>query len=153
MDGISGSKRTPGDAGRIGHWWMRWRTHWTALADLVQHSPAELERIARDVGVSAHELHVLAGKWPEAADPITRRAGALGLDAGEIGRKDPLVMRDLQRVCSLCGSEHECEHDLARDPNDPRWRGYCPNAVTFDALEFGTVENSCRKGGTECPHI
>ena len=123
----------PEPLGRVGRWWTRWRSHWAALAELVQYSPAELERIARDVGVSANELHVLAGKWPEAAGPMTRRAAALGLDAGAIGRNEPLVMRDLQRVCSLCVSKPECERDLTRDPNDPGWQDYCPNAMSLGA--------------------
>jgi hypothetical protein len=131
---------------RVGRWWMRWRTHWAALADLVQFSPAELEWIARDVGVGAHELHVLAGKWPDAADSLTRRAGAVGLDAGEIGRTDPLVMRDLQRVCSLCDSKARCEHDLSRAPNDPRWQDYCPNAVSLGVPESKRSKTPDGKG-------
>src|SRR3954471_6567075 len=130
--GASGHQGLPG---AIARWWTRWRMHWSALAELMQCSPAELERTARDVGVSLNDLHVLAGKWPEAADAMTRRVEALGLDAGEIGRNDPLVMRDLQRVCSLCGSKTRCEHDLARHPEDSRWRTYCPNAVSLGALE------------------
>jgi hypothetical protein len=140
------ANQLPALPGRIGRWWMRWRTHWAALADLVQCSPAELERIARDVGVSAHELHVLAGKWPEAAEPMTRRAAALGLDVREIGRKDPLVMRDLQRVCSLCDSKPRCERDLARDPNDPGWQDYCQNAVSLGAPESKQPKTPVGKG-------
>jgi len=131
--------------GAITRWWARWRTHWSALAELMHCSPAELERTARDVGASFNELHVLAGKWPEAADSMTRRAAALGLDAGEVGRNEPLFMRDLQRVCSLCGSKTRCEHDLARAPTDPRWRDYCPNAAALGALESKPPETPGRK--------
>lgn len=129
----------------ITRWWTRWRTHWSAPAELMHCSPVELERTARDVGVSPNDLHVLAGKWPEAADSMTRRVEALGLDAGEIGRNEPLVMRDLQRVCSLCGSKTRCEHDLARNPKDARWQDYCPNAVSLGALESKPAKAPDRK--------
>jgi Family of unknown function (DUF6455) len=56
------------------------------------------------------------------------------LDAAEIGRIEPQVIRDLQRTCSLCASKRRCRHDLARDPSGPSWQDYCPNAMTFDAL-------------------
>jgi hypothetical protein len=141
-----GANGRPAVLGAVGRWWTRWRAHWGALTELVNCSPAELERIARDAGTSVGELHVLAGKWPEAADPMMRRAAALGLEADEIGRKEPLVRRDLQRVCSPCGSKRECEHDLARDPSNPHWRDYCPNAVTFDALESEQSQNTCQEG-------
>jgi hypothetical protein len=38
------------------------------MLDLDCCGSAEVERIARDVGVSGADLSVLAGKWPDAAD-------------------------------------------------------------------------------------
>jgi hypothetical protein len=49
-------------------------------------------------------------------------------------RADPLIMRDLERVCTLCGSKRRCERDLAAHPDDEVWRTYCPNAPTLEAL-------------------
>ena len=129
----TGDRPTP--LSRIGRWWAGWRRHWAARSELAQCGPAELERLARDAGVSKDELRVLAGKWPDSASQLTRRVAALGLDAAEISRSEPRTMRDLQRVCSLCASKRRCEHDLARDPSDPAWREYCANEGTLDALE------------------
>jgi hypothetical protein len=43
-------------------------------------------------------------------------------------------MRDLQRVCTVCGSKRRCAHELAKNPSDPAWQKYCPNATTLAAL-------------------
>jgi hypothetical protein len=75
------------------------------MADLDSCGPAEMERIARDVGVSGADLSILAGKWPDAADLLYWRMNEIKLDRKEITQADPQVMRDLQRVCTVCGSK------------------------------------------------
>ena len=95
---------------------------------------AELARIARDVGISPAELYTIAAKRPDAAEPLKLRLEALHLDRAALARDEPLVMRDLERVCSVCGSKRRCERDLARFPDETAWRAYCPNAMTLDAL-------------------
>jgi hypothetical protein len=104
------------------------------MADLDYCGPAEMERIARDVGVSGADLSILAGKWPDAADLLYWRMNEIKLDRTEVTRADPQVMRDLQRVCTVCGSRRRCEHELANNPSDPAWKKYCPNATTLAAL-------------------
>ena len=104
------------------------------MADLDSWGPAEMERIARDVGVSGADLSILAGKWPDAADLLYWRMNEINLDRMEIAHADAQVMRDLQRVCTVCGSKRRCEHDLANNPSDPAWQKYCPNATTLLAL-------------------
>src|SRR6516165_2797871 len=56
------------------------------------------------------------------------------LDREGITQADPQVMRDLQRVCTVCGSKRRCAHELAKNPSDPAWQKYCPNATTLWAL-------------------
>jgi hypothetical protein len=104
------------------------------MADLGRCGPAEMERIARDVGISGADLSILAGKWPDAADPLYWRMNEIKLDRKEITHADPQVMRDLQRVCTICASKRRCEHELANNPSDPVWKKYCPNATTLAAL-------------------
>jgi hypothetical protein len=58
----------------------------------------------------------------------------LMLDATELARVEPDVIRDLQGVCSLCASQRKCRHDLVRNPSGSAWRKYCPNASTLAAL-------------------
>jgi hypothetical protein len=104
------------------------------MADFVSCGAAEVERIARDVGVSGADLSILAGKWPDAAHLLYWRMNEIKLDRTEITQADPQVMRDLQRVCTVCGSKRRCEHELAKNPSDPAWQKYCPNATTLSAL-------------------
>ena len=104
------------------------------MADLGRCGPAEMERIARDVGVSGADLSILAGKWPDAADPLYWRMNEIKLDRKEITHADPQVMHDLQRVCTVCASKRRCEHELANNASDPAWKKYCPNATTLAAL-------------------
>jgi len=120
--------------GRFGDWWRKRRERAATLQGLHGLDEEELSQIAHDIGVSAGELVVLAGKWPDAASLVERRAAALGLDTAEIKRTEPQTMRDLARVCSVCGNKHACEHDLSRDPASPGWKDYCPNASTFAAI-------------------
>ena len=92
----------------------------------------EAEHIARDLNVSGAELRVLASKWPD--DLLSQRLAQLNLDAAEIVHTEPQVVRDLQRVCTVCGSKRKCNHDLANHPSDSAWVKYCPNATTLGAL-------------------
>ena len=122
-------------------WWRRRRQRAASLAELALLS-GEAERIASDAGVSVGDLRVLVGKWPDAADPVERRMAALGIDATQVEETQPTVMRDLQRVCSMCDEKRMCTHDLNRDPADAAWRDYCPNAETLDALSSGISDRS-----------
>jgi uncharacterized protein YjiS (DUF1127 family) len=127
------SKRS-GFVRRFARWWRNWKGRRRAMAELDCCGSAEMERIARDVGVSGTDLSVLAGKWPDAADLLYWRMNETNLHRTEITQAEPEVMRDLQRVCTVCGSKRRCEHELAKNPSDPAWQKYCPNATTLSAL-------------------
>jgi len=124
----------PGFGRLLARWWRSWNGRRRAMADLDGCGPAEMERIARDVGVSAADLSILAGKWPDAADQLYWRMSEIKLDRKELTHADPQVMRDLQRVCTVCGSKRRCEHELAKNPSDQAWQKYCPSATTLSAL-------------------
>jgi uncharacterized protein YjiS (DUF1127 family) len=126
---------------RLGRSWKRWRERAETLAGLRDAGSDEWRGLARDLGLSNGELHVLAGKWPERPDLLVLRAAALGLDVGAINRSEPRVMRDLERVCSLCAHKRSCRHDLACNPQAADWRNYCPNADTLSGLDNDRAEN------------
>ena len=94
-----------------------------------------LERMAHDIGVSSAELYKLASRGPESADLLCRRMEVLDLDHDEDARVERATFQDLQRVCSMCDCKKRCARDLARDPADPVWKDYCPNAQTLTALD------------------
>jgi len=120
--------------GRFDRWFREWGRRRTRLAELASCGPAEVEHMARDLGMSRGELSVLAGKWPDSVDLLSRR-----LQQVRLGGVEPQVLRDLERVCTLCGSKRKCEYDLTIHPSNRAWTEYCPNAPTITAL---TAERS-----------
>ena len=106
-----------------------------ALNDLQSCGEEEVERIARDSGLSASEFRKLASLGPNATDLLERRMAALDLDPVEVSATAPQTFRDLQRVCSFCRDHGWCLRDLARDPASPAWKDYCPNVETLVALD------------------
>ena len=94
-----------------------------------------MERMAQDAGVSVNDLRQLARHSPESADLLLERMTAVDLDPKEVVKVEPQVFRDMQRVCTMCACHGRCQRDLARDPNDPVWKSYCPNAGTLTSLD------------------
>ena len=120
--------------GFIARWWQNWKRRAAATRELSAFGDRDVTHLAHDLGISPSELRTLAGRWPDSADLLGRRMGALGLDTTQIAHDQPEVLRDLQRVCGQCRSENRCEHDLHRDEKDASWRTYCPNVATLDVL-------------------
>jgi len=115
-------------------WWRTMRAARASFGEL-EGSGNEVERIARDLGLAPSELRNIAAKGSGGADQLEMRLEGLHLDPVALRREEPLVMRDLERVCTTCGSKRRCVRDWLRFPDDAAWRGYCPNATTLDALE------------------
>ena len=91
--------------------------------------------MAQDLGLSRDELHQMARMRPDAASLLLKRLEKLHLDAKALAIGEPAVMRDLQRLCSMCASKGQCQRDLARGSEDTSWRDYCPNEDTLIALQ------------------
>ncbi len=134
--------------GFITRWWRNWKRHYAAARELDACRDGEVAHLAQDLGVSSAELRTLAGRWPDSADLLRRRMDALGIDAAQVGRLEPEVMRDLQRVCGQCTNEKRCEHDLRRDAGDHAahgsWRTYCPNVDTLEAVRSQERDRQAR---------
>jgi hypothetical protein len=116
---------------------LQWFRDWTrtgSVSELKCFGDEEVERIAKDVGVSASELRTLATFGPEAADLLLRRMAALDLDRKEVARIEPQTFQDLQRVCLMCENRRRCARDFAPDSASEAWKDYCPNAATLIAL-------------------
>lgn len=59
------------------------------------------------------------------------RMAMLGLDFDAIKQGDAETLAQIVRECKRCGSREACAVDLKRDPNNPVWETYCPNAAAF----------------------
>lgn len=102
-------------------------------AELDMLDVGEHERVAHDLGVSGAELDFLVR---ESHDPVElpRMLAALGIDEAALRRAQPALMRDMQRVCSVCGSLGECRNELELGTAGTTYAGFCPNAAAFEAL-------------------
>ena len=94
----------------------------------------EVAQIANDIGMSPGELRELSTRGPGAADLVQKMLVALGVDPMVLADKNPLVMRDLQRLCSNCGDKGRCAHELADGTAAAHFHEFCPNAFTLEAL-------------------
>lgn len=130
----------------------RFNAMWRAVSDWVRGESAsgiscgadeEIERIARDVGMTSSELRATVKQGNAAADLLLERLAALDLDPAEVAEVGPETFRDLQRVCALCESKRRCARDLGHDAAAPQWKDYCPNAQTLIALD--ALPWACRR--------
>jgi uncharacterized protein YjiS (DUF1127 family) len=120
--------------GNLVEWWRRLRRRRNSLAEL-DRMHASLELLARDVSLSPWDLRAIAVKWPDGGDLLRHRLTALQLDPERFSSSQSGALRDLERVCTLCGSKSRCERDLAGNASSAEWRGYCLNVATLDALQ------------------
>lgn len=65
-------------------------------------------------------------------DLLDCRMTMLGLDLYAI--EDDQVFKELRRRCLNCECQEVCTVDLRRDPNNPIWETYCPNATTLSRI-------------------
>src|SRR5262245_36686470 len=115
----------------VAGWYRKWRQG-LETADLGNCEPCDVERMARDVGLTTADLRAL-----ERSDEpllLPRMLAALKIDAGELGRTQPAALRDLQRVCTLCDSKRRCRSELAAGDAARTYEGFCPNALTLKTL-------------------
>ena len=118
----------------ISNWWSNWTKKRSAVLELSCCAEEEINRTAKDLGMSTDEFHKLVSRGPEAANLLLRRMAALDLDRSEVSRTEPRVFQELQKTCAFCESRRRCVRDLKQNSSDPVWEEYCPNAGTLKAL-------------------
>jgi len=111
-----------------------WLKHRRELNEMRQMDRSDFDRIASDLRVSPGELDTLVRQGPHAADELPKLLRALGIDQADLVRTEPLVLRDMERVCALCHHKRQCDRDLAAGTSAEQYEGYCPNAPTIDGL-------------------
>ena len=115
-----------------------WLKHRRELNEMRQLNMVEFDRIANDLRVTPGELNELVRQGPHAADELPRLLRVLGIDEEALARTQPLVLRDMERVCSLCQHKGECDRDLHDGTSAGHYQGYCPNAGTIETLDRPT---------------
>lgn len=110
-------------------------------------APLERERVGpREVSGAVEDPATSGGDMPARycydTSLLFRRMALLQIDRDELASDDPLLFRELQGLCTLCGSKGQCMRHFAQECDEAarqEWRDYCPNATTLNAL--GAVQN------------
>ena len=112
-----------------------WLKHRRELNEMRQLDRNDFNRIAADLEVSPSDLDELVRRGPHASDELPVMLKALGIDEAALERTQPLVLRDMERVCALCRHKARCDHELVAGTAAEHYQGYCPNAPTIAGLE------------------
>jgi uncharacterized protein YjiS (DUF1127 family) len=112
-----------------------WLKHRRELNELHHMDRGDIDRIASDLRVTPDDLDELVRQGPHAADELPKMLKALGIDEAALARTQPLVLRDMERVCALCLHKRRCDRDLAAGTAAAHYEEYCLNAPTIDQLE------------------
>lgn len=120
----------------VHHLLSRLRDWWRRHSELDTMDPEDLERIAKDLGMTGPELKDLAARGPDAAHLLHERMHVLGLTRVDVERVAQGLMRDMERTCACCDEKGVCEKDLAARPDDSAWGGYCPNAAALTSVKI-----------------
>lgn len=111
-----------------------WLKHRREINEMRQMENADLERIAGDLRISAGDLEELVRQGPHAADKLPRLLKALGIDESNLASAQPMLLRDMERVCALCGHKGQCDRDLVAGTSAEHYAEYCNNAPTIETL-------------------
>jgi len=115
-----------------------WLKHRRELNEIRQLDRGEFDRIAADLEISSFDLDELVRHGAHGADELPLLLNALGIDEATIERTHPLVLRDMERVCTLCSHKARCDRDLAAGASAEHFSSYCPNESTIKQLETTT---------------
>ncbi len=110
-----------------------WLKHRRELNEMRQLDRTDFNRIAADLEVAPGDLEELVRRGPHASEELPVMLKALGIDEAALERTQPLVLRDMERVCALCRHKAQCDHDLVAGTAAEHYQGYCPNAPTIQA--------------------
>jgi hypothetical protein len=111
-----------------------WLKHRRELHEMRQMDRSEFDRIAGDLRVTPDDLEELVRQGPHAADELPKMLKALGINEASLARAQPLVLRDMERVCAMCNHKRECDRDLSAGTAAQHYEAYCGNAPTLDRL-------------------
>jgi uncharacterized protein YjiS (DUF1127 family) len=108
-----------------------WLQHRRALSELRQMDQETANRIAGDLRISPGDLNELVRNGPHAADELPKMLKTLGIDEAALSRSEPMMLRDMERVCAMCKDKSRCHSDLAAGTAAEHYEDYCLNAPTL----------------------
>ena len=120
--------------GRVVDIFGEWLRHRRELREMREMDAANLGQIASELRMTSADLEALVRQGPHAADELPKMLTALGIDQDALARTEPLVLRDMERVCAMCSHKRRCDRDLAAGIAAVHYEAYCANAPTIDGL-------------------
>lgn len=111
-----------------------WLKHRRELNELRQLDRSDFDRIANDLRIAPDDLEDLVRHGHHAADELPQMLEQLGIDSDRLQRAQPLLLRDMERVCSLCQHKARCNLELVTGAAVESYPGYCANASTLESL-------------------
>ena len=112
-----------------------WLKHRSELNEIRQLDRGEFDRIAADLEISSRDLDELVRRGSHAADELPLLLKVLDIDEAALDRTQPMMLRDMERVCTLCGEKARCDRDLAAGTSAENFSSYCPNVSTINELK------------------
>jgi hypothetical protein len=94
-----------------------------------------LQTLHTNFALRPQTLDTFVPQGPRAVDELPKLLAALGIDEKALSRTQPLVLRDMARVCASCEQKHQCDRDLDAGTSAQHYEEYCLNASTIDALD------------------
>jgi hypothetical protein len=111
--------------------WLKRRQE---IRELREINSGDFARIAQELCVTPAELDTFVRRGPHASDELPRLLKSLGIDEATLSRTQPLLQRDMMRVCASCQQKQRCDFDLDAGTSAGHYQEYCPNAPTIDGL-------------------
>jgi hypothetical protein len=116
-----------------------WLKHRREIRELRELNNGDFARIAHELCVTPSELDMLVRHGLHASDELPKLLKALGIDEATLSRTQPLLHRDMVRVCASCQQKARCDHDLDAGTSAQHYEEYCPNAPTINEREHKAV--------------
>lgn len=112
-----------------------WLKHRRELNELRQLDRTDFDRIANDLRIAPDDLEELVRQGHHAADELPSMLEQLGISTERLGQAQPLLLRDMERVCSFCHQKARCDRELVDGTAAENYHGYCGNASTLESLD------------------
>jgi Family of unknown function (DUF6455) len=120
--------------------WLKHRQEIREIRDL---DSVAFANIAHELCITPADLDTFVRQGPHAVDELPKLMTALGIDQKALSRTQPLVLRDMARVCASCQQKHQCDRDLDAGTFARHYEEYCLNASTIDALDQNRPRTGC----------
>jgi hypothetical protein len=111
-----------------------WLKHRQEMSEIREMNSGDFARIAQDLCISPAELDAVVRQGPHASDELLRLLKSLGIDSTTLSRTQPVLQRDVVRVCASCQQKVLCNFDLDAGTSAQRYEEYCPNAPAIDEV-------------------